>query len=249
MIEKIQDDIRDDVIFIADMDGTLTPARLPMTEKFAEFLERFIEKRYFYIVSGSDYQKICEQVPPHLIEGIGVFASMGNEFYSKGRLVYQWDFDPTPDLLQRLEDYRKNTEYNGELYPNYIEKRCGMVNFSILGRDCPHDARADYKRWDEVHSERVKIRDELAKIYPQYDISVGGNISIDIVMHGSGKEQVARKIRNAYHNSKIVFIGDRTMPGGNDYSIAQELRKLGNAEIVQVGGPDDTLDYLKKYSL
>lgn len=243
MAEKVQDDM----VFIADMDGTLTPARLPMTEEFAKFLECFIEKRRFYIVSGSDYQKICEQVPQHLVEKIGTFASMGNEFYAGGRLIYQRDFELSSDLMQRLEDYRKNTKYNGKLYPNYIEKRCGMVNFSILGRDCPQDARADYKKWDEIHRERETIRDELAEIYPEYDISVGGNISIDIVLQGLGKEQVARKIRNVYRDSKIVFIGDRTMPGGNDYSLAQELRKLGNAEVVQVEGPDETLYYLQKF--
>ncbi len=236
------------IVFVADMDGTLTPARLPMTENFMRFFEKFIKSHLFYIVSGSDYKKICEQVPAYIVEQVsGVYASMGSELYEQGRLIYQYSFEPEQDLLDLLEKYRKNTKYNGTLYPNYIEKRCGMVNFSVLGRDCPYEERVAYTNWDNIYNERKSIRQELINLYPQYDISLGGNISIDIVPKGKGKEQIAEKLRQHYPDEKIIFIGDRTMEGGNDYSLAQALLKLGNSEVVQVNGPDDTLDYLGKY--
>lgn len=238
---------RNQTIFIADMDGTLTPARLPMTDEFANFFEKFIEKNIFFVVSGSDLQKVKEQMPENIIDKIaGLYCSMGNECYLKNELIYRNEFVPADSMIEKLELYRKNTKYPGKLFENYIEKRRGMVNFSVLGRNCPQEARIAYKKWDDLHKERQKIAAELSEMYPDYDISVGGNISIDIVPHGFGKEQVAVKLREIYKNEKIVFIGDRTEKGGNDYSLAQELLRLGNAQIVAVDGPSDTLKFLKE---
>lgn len=238
---------RNKKIFIADMDGTLTPARLPMTNEFAEFFEKFIEKNIFFVVSGSDLKKVKEQMPQNIIDKIaGLYCSMGNEFYLKDKLIYRNEFVPETSLIKKLEYYRKNTKYSGKLFENYIEKRQGMVNFSVLGRNCPQEARIAYKKWDDLHKERQQIAAELSEMYPNYDISVGGNISIDIVPHGFGKEQVAAKLREKYKNEKIIFFGDRTEKGGNDYSLAQELLKLGNAQVVAVNGPDDTLKFLKE---
>lgn len=239
---------RNRIIFIADMDGTLTPARLPMTKEFAEFFEKFIDQHIFYIVSGSDLKKVQEQLPQSIIDRCaGLYCAMGNEFYLKGELIYHNEFLPEDSLIRKLEEYRKNTKYPGKLYPNYIEERPGMLNFSILGRNCPHQARIEYKEWDNQHLERVKIAEELTDTYPNYDISVGGNISVDIVPHGFGKEQVAQKLREAYKYEKIVFLGDRIEKGGNDYSLAQALRELGNSEVIQVNDPDETLNYLRSY--
>ncbi|MDR0677565.1 MAG: HAD-IIB family hydrolase [Holosporaceae bacterium] len=235
------------IIFLADMDGTLTPARLPMTKEFASFFEKFIADRVFYIVSGSDYKKIQEQVPMRILTKVtGVYASMGNEFYERGNLIYKNDFVPKRSLLEKLEAFRKNTKYSLKLYQNYIEKRCGMINFSVLGRDCPYEARIEYSNWDKKSGERAKIAEELSADYPEYDISVGGNISIDIVPYGFGKDQVATRLRNVYKAEKVVFMGDRTEKGGNDYSIAQKLLILGNAEIIAVNGPDDVIRILKE---
>lgn len=238
-----------DIVFVADLDGTLAPARLPMTTEFTEFFEDFIANHAFYIVSGSDYKKICEQMPERIVKKVkGVFASMGNEYYENGNLIYKNDFQFDPDLFELLEKYRNSTRYPNVLRPNYIEKRCGMLNFSVLGRDCTYQERTEYKQWDEVHHEREKIKKELQQKYPQYDVSIGGNISIDIVPHGFGKEQLAEKLRKIHPKQKIVFLGDRTYQGGNDYSLAQALKKLENAEVVAVRNPDDSLVYLRKFN-
>lgn len=238
---------RNETIFIADMDGTLTPARLPMTDEFTDFFVQFISKHRFYIVSGSDWGKVQEQLCKEVWNDVaGVYCSMGNEFYVRGKLVYQNDFVPETSLLVKLEEYRRKTKYKGQLFGNYIEKRIGMVNFSVLGRDCPMEARMLYSEWDKKHEERIRIAEELSVLYPQYDISVGGNVSIDIVPHGFGKEQIAFKLRKIYRNEKLVFLGDRTQKGGNDYSLARSLLKLGNTEVIAVDSPDDTLKYLRR---
>ncbi|MDR0678534.1 MAG: HAD-IIB family hydrolase [Holosporaceae bacterium] len=235
------------VIFLADMDGTITPARLPMAAGFAIFLEKFISTRVFYIISGSDYGKIEEQLPKAILRGVaGIYASMGNEFYEKGNLIYKNDFTPEKSLLNELECYRSSTDYPFELYSNYIEKRSGMINFSVLGRNCLREAREKYSEWDNKNKEREKIVQKLSANYPQYDVSIGGKISIDIVPHGLGKDQVADQLRSKYKTEKIIFLGDCTGKGGNDHALAQRLLTLGNAEVVAVNGPDDVVKVLKE---
>ena len=105
-------------------------------------------------------------------------------------VIYQKEFSPEKELIVKLEEYRKTTEYPGELYDNYIEVRIGMVNFSVLGRNCPYEERNKYSLWDKTSHERERIASELKKMFPQYDISIGGSISMDITPKGCGKEQM-----------------------------------------------------------
>ena len=68
---------------------------------------------------------------------------------------------------------------------------------------------------------------------------------MDIVTKGCGKSQIARRVREMYPNHKIIFLGDRTEKGGNDYTLAEALRAMDNTEVVQVNSPDDVLAYLE----
>ncbi|MDR0942338.1 MAG: HAD-IIB family hydrolase [Holosporales bacterium] len=239
-------DKKPEVIFLSDMDGTLTPSRLPMEEHFARELEKLLDHYKFYIVTGSDLAKVAEQIPPNIISKVsGVYASMGNEFYVSGKKLYENEFTPEGALLEKLTFYRNNTKYPYELYPNFIEERCGMVNFCVVGRDCPLAARRQYQEWDDASKEREGIALELSAEFPKYDFSIGGSISIDIVPHGFGKVQAADRIRKIHPNEKIIFLGDRTEKGGNDYDLAQRLLELGNSEIVAVRDSTDALEYLR----
>jgi phosphomannomutase len=122
-----------------------------------------------------------------------------------------------------------------------------MINFCVLGRDCPREARERYREWDDLHGERKAVAAALATKFTSYDFSIGGSISIDIVPAGFGKVQVADHIRTIHQTEKIVFFGDRIEKGGNDYDIVQRLTEQGNAEIVPVTTPADVLRWGKHY--
>ena len=51
-----------DKVFIFDVDGTLTPSRRKMTKDFEKFFSKWAEENTFYLVSGSDLEKMKEQV-------------------------------------------------------------------------------------------------------------------------------------------------------------------------------------------
>ena len=77
------------------------------------------------------------------------------------------------------------------------------------------------------------------------DIAVGGSISMDITPKGCGKGQIARHLRQTYPDEEIVFFGDKTFKGGNDYELAQALTALPATKTVQVDNPDFVLAYLE----
>lgn len=232
-------------IYAFDMDGTLTPARLPMTEEFKKNFLPWLKEHKAFIATGSDYSKVGEQLPLDVInEFDGIYSSMGNTLYKKGEAVYKKEIEYNKELLDDLENFRKITKYPNKLFGNYIEKRTGMINFCVIGRDCPYDERVKYTAWDKENGERLAIQKALSEKYPDYDFEVGGNISIDIIPKGCGKGQIAHHLREQYPNEKIIFFGDRTFPGGNDFTLAYELGLLDNTLVVQVDNPNDVLAFL-----
>ena len=234
-------------IFVFDMDGTLTPARLPMKSDFAEVFKSWQQNHLSFIATGSDYKKVQEQMPESVINGFtGVYCSMGNMLIKQGQIEYEKSFDAPSGLLKDLENFRRNSSYPGQKYDNYIEKRVGMINFSVLGRNCPYEARVEYAKWDKEFNERLDLQKQLISRYPQLEITVGGAISIDITNQGCGKGQVARHLRQMYPDDEIIFFGDKTFVGGNDYELAHELSLLSNTRTIQVSGPDEVLKILLK---
>lgn len=233
-------------VYVFDMDGTLTPPRLPMTAEFAAVFNEWQKSHKSFIATGSDFNKVKEQLPAFIIEDFtGIYTSMGNVLTANGNIVYQNDFVPDEQLYKMLENFRKNTKYTGDLYPNYIETRIGMINFSVLGRNCPYSEREKYAAWDRINKERENVAGRLRERFPEYEISVGGSISIDITPNGCGKGQIARNLREQYPDENIIFFGDKTFKGGNDYELAHELLQMNNTKVVQVSSPDEVLDYLK----
>ena len=234
-------------IYVFDMDGTITPPRKPMEADFAAQFSAWLDKNRAFIATGSDISKVKEQLPKTVLDKFsGIYCAMGNDLWYKGKFLYHKDFTPEPELLADLESMRQKTQYPYALYPNYIEKRTGMLNFSILGRNCPYEERERYNKWDKQHYERQKISQYLSFKYPQYDFVLGGSISIDIVKKGCGKGQIAKHLRQNHPQDTIVFFGDKTFKGGNDYELAQALFELSNTEVVQVEGPEHILSILSQ---
>ncbi|MBR5154280.1 MAG: HAD-IIB family hydrolase [Alphaproteobacteria bacterium] len=232
-------------IYVFDMDGTLTPARQPMQKDFSFRFLPWLKSNLAYIAAGSNYEKLTEQLPPDVVSSFsGIFSSMGNVYHKKGVEIYKNEIKLDKEMLKSLERFRKTTTYDGKLYNNYMELRPGMLNFSVLGRNCPFSEREKYHEWDNIHHEREKIAKYMNDNFKDYDFSLGGKISIDIVPKGFGKEQIAHVIRQTHPNDKIIFIGDRVVEGGNDYTLAQALHAMENTEVVAVENPEGVLEYL-----
>ena len=68
------------MIYLFDVDGTLTPPRQKIDGGFEIYFTEFAKKNNVYLVSGSDYNKTYEQLGFHVLDAVqGVFSSSGNE--------------------------------------------------------------------------------------------------------------------------------------------------------------------------
>lgn len=104
-----------------------------------------------------------EQLPDSVINAFsGIYCAMGNQLRQGHEIVYQKDFKLSDDLREDLERFRAISKYPGPFFDNYIEERVGMVNFSVLGRNCPYEERNRYQIWDRENGERLAIHSELS---------------------------------------------------------------------------------------
>jgi len=219
-----------DRIFIFDIDGTLTPSRLRMTEEFAKFFDEWSSKNKYYLVTGSDLDKTKEQLPIAYVDRAeAIFTCCGNQMWRDDELIYSNKFNPPKDLIEYLERKVLKSEYPNRC-GNHIEDRGSMVNFSVVGRDCTQEQREDYFKWDKAMGERNIMCMEIKGTYPGVDAVVGGQISIDIYPKGMDKSQVLNVIEQErlVPPNEYIFIGDGIKNGGNDYPLAE---LMDNTEI------------------
>ena len=138
-----------DRIFMFDVDGTLTPSRLRMTEDFAKFFDKWSSKNKYYLVTGSDLDKTKEQLPIAYIDRAeAIFTCCGNQMWRDDELIYDNKFEVTNKLKNALEVMLMSSQYKYR-YGNHIEDRGSMVNFSVVGRNCTQEQREEYYEWDK----------------------------------------------------------------------------------------------------
>ena len=210
------------VLYVFDIDGTLTPSRQGMDENFADWFREFMHERNYVFVSGSDYAKLQQQVPADILrDAFEVFACSGNSHWVFGEEIYQNTWEPNGTLLEYLADELIYAAWPAEkMCSNQIEIRTGLVNFSTIGRDCTQDQRAEYAVWDQQNHERKKIRDRIIKHFPDLECEIGGEISLDIYPQGRDKSQIIKHLPDL----PLYFFGDGIKPGHNDYSLARALK-------------------------
>jgi phosphomannomutase len=219
--------------YLFDIDGTLTPARQPVEKEFEQFFFNWMQDKHVYLVTGSDFLKIKEQLSERIINSCaGVFCSMANEFYIDGHLVYENKLDLPLDLIQYLQEKVVNSKFPYRCN-HFFEFRTGMLNYSIIGRDCTQAQRLEYYQWDNQTLERQEVAKYINENFPSIEACVGGQISIDIQMKGNNKSLASKWIRKNVGGS-IYFFGDRTFKGGNDYDICADIEEHNDGKFFQI---------------
>jgi len=206
--------------YVFDVDGTLTPSRSKIDSNFQEFFLKFIKESETYLVSGSDYEKTVEQLGEEICLSVtGVFSCAGNHYMKNGKQVYQTFFELSEEELKTLDSILKESKFPIKT-GSHIEKRIGLYNFSIVGRNCTREQRKEYVKWDLETNERVKIANRLNESFSKIECTIAGETGIDIYGKGRNKAQIVNTIGN-----DIIFFGDRCEPGGNDHAISLVAEK------------------------
>ena len=109
--------------YIFDIDGTLTPSRLPIDKAFESFFITWMEDKEVFLVTGSDKDKTIEQVGEKIWTNCKrAYQSCGNAVYENGELIRQLDFQLTPELKELLDKFLKITNWPYK-YDINIEER------------------------------------------------------------------------------------------------------------------------------
>ena len=93
--------------------------------------------------------------------------------------------------------------------------------------------------WDASNNERKVLSEYLENNF-DVSVSIGGEISIDILPRGWGKH----KILDSIDDEHISFYGDKTEKGQNDYSIFQSLLEKGQG-VFKVQDYKHTMELLR----
>ena len=202
--------------FIFDVDGTLTPSRGRIDEKFERFFFDFFTNNHVYLVTGSDKPKTVEQVGIKIYNQCKrVYQCNGNDVYEGSTNVRTTDWQ-LPDLART---FLISCEYESPFTlrtGNHIEERPGMVNFSVVGRNAGSVERTKYVAYDTYENERITIANAFNIMFPDLEAKVGGETGIDISPKGADKSQI---VKDFDKEDKLYFFGDAMHEGGNDYPL------------------------------
>ena len=121
----------------------------------------------------------------------------------------------------------------------FIEHRNGMINICPVGRSCTQEERDEFFEYDNEHKVREYMVNKLKQSCKNLNLSfsIGGQISIDIFPKGWDKTYALQFVKNY---DRILFFGDKTEPGGNDY----EIFKSPLTESYHVDNPEMTIGYI-----
>ena len=214
--------------FIFDVDGTLTPSRKVIDDKFLEYMIKFCSKNECYIVTGSDRIKTVEQLTPKLYNKMKrVYQCAGADVWEGNRHKTTMEFSIS-DNLKTLLDYWLNASQFKKRTGHHFDIRPGMVNFSIVGRNADNVDRKDYFFWDQRIEERKKIAEIINTTFEDYEAAVAGETGIDIYYKGNNKSQILKDFDDLIN---VYFFGDKIMRGGNDFEIAATILENGGTAI------------------
>ena len=223
--------------FIFDVDGTLTPSRRGMDAEFQGYFIDFCYANDVYLVTGSDKSKTIEQLGEDTyILCKRVYQCNGNDVWEGATHVHTNDW-----TLPETAEYF----LNGCLYESrfnlrtgtHIEKRPGMVNFSVVGRGADAEQRQEYVAYDTDTNERNTIANAFNTMFPDLEAKVGGETGIDISPKGFDKSQI---IKDFDKEDITWFFGDAIYEGGNDLPIANVVKHFR-----KVDGWKQTMEYLQ----
>ena len=229
------------MMFVFDVDGTLTPSRKEINNVFKWWFQENIQNYCF--VTGSDRDKTIEQVGLDMFVGAKYsFNCNGNDVNFYGAQIHTNDWTLPVTARNWLDEKLEQSEFVLRT-GNHIEERPGMVNFSIVGRNATMGERKLYVEYDTKLNERNTITEMFNESFPELDAKAGGETGIDIGPKGSDKSQVIKFI----DDEELVFFGDRMDLLGNDYPLSKIILDNSLGKCYNVKDYNETWELLKQY--
>ncbi|MBQ8985017.1 HAD-IIB family hydrolase [Candidatus Saccharibacteria bacterium] len=222
-----------------DIDQTLNVAKTPIPDEIADLLKNLLH--YFEIcpISGQKFDQFLIQIvnrldnpTPEELSHLHLFVAQGTQYYRFNIEKNDWElvysFPLTDEQVTKIsETIEKSAKELGfweedKLAPGdeIIENRLSQVTFSALGQKASTE---DKYKWDPDCKKREKIVAKCKEYAPEFDYEIGGTTSINAITPGMNKEFGMTHLLEELKVEKkdILYFGDMTQPGGNDYPVVQ----------------------------
>lgn len=232
-----------DNCLVFDVDGTITPSRQKIDPAYAEVLMELSKKVDIYFLTGSDFAKTKEQLGDLTKVVKGSYQCAGNELWVNDELVKSApEFNMSKVMVQWCKQRLAESVFPIRTGKKHIDLRPGMMNFSIIGRGCTKKQRQQYIKYDEKTNEREQLARDFNEVFHSYSAQIAGETGIDVCEEGRDKGQVYKPLQEVYNS--IIFFGDDTQEGGNDYPFAKQIQSFPH-RCFHVSGPEETFEALE----
>ncbi|MCL2371562.1 HAD-IIB family hydrolase [Candidatus Saccharibacteria bacterium] len=220
-----------------DLDKTLNDSKQPVPEEMAKLFADLLNHYPCCIISGQKYEQFDVQVMKPLaaigatdaqLANLHLMVGQGTQYYvysaPKWENIYNnaLTSNQVEEISAALEKAARELDYwidltNGD---EIIENRESMVAYSALGQAAGLEEK---EAWDPDMVKRNKIAARAAELAPDYTFEVGGSTTINAFMPGMNKIYGMTRLMETLNVTEkdILYFGDMTQPGGNDYPVVQ----------------------------
>ena len=224
-----------------DVDQTLNVAKMPIPDEIAELLVKCLDHYEICPISGQKYEQFLIQIVDRLVETgatpeqlshLHLFVAQGTQYYRYNLDKKDWDQvynypltdEQVAKISEAIEKAAKELGYweedklaDGD---EIIENRLSQVTFSALGQKAGTEAKY---AWDPDCKKREAIVKRCKELAPEFEYEIGGTTSINAFIPGMNKvfgmTHLMKELK--VEKPEILYFGDMTQPGGNDYPVVQ----------------------------
>ena len=223
-----------------DLDGTLAPSKSHFDPRMVGLFDRLLAKYQVCVISGGKYELFQRQfltqitTEPELLSRLHLMPTTGTRYYRYKNGAWQMEYaeDFTADEKQQIitaleEGWAEAGVPVEKTYGPTVEDRDSQITLSPLGQEVVAelgDAGVELKEsWDPDNKIRLKVSEVVSRKLPKFNVKVAGLTSIDVTIPGVDKAYGMQKLMAAtgFTKEDILFLGDKIIPGGNDYAVEQ----------------------------
>ena len=222
-----------------DIDQTLNIAKTPIPDEIAELLTKCLDHYEICPISGQKFDQFLIQIvdrlkdaTPEQLSHLHLFVAQGTQYYRYNIEKKDWEqiynYPLTDEQVKKISEAIETAAKENGFWEidkvaegdEIIENRLSQVTFSALGQKAGTEAKY---AWDPDCKKREIISKRCKELAPEFDYEIGGTTSINAVTPGMNKEFGMTHLLDELKvdKSEVLYFGDMTQPGGNDYPVVQ----------------------------